>query len=166
MNSRNDITTIRPVEEKDLSGIREIYSSYYTKSEDRDYFINRVQQVLEGGQEAKGSDLRYLVADKGGFIVGILGFRKAPSKMLPFVKTPNPVELYTFFVRDRQHGVGRALFEKMREMAKESGYTEIVVFSSKAWESNWGFYDKMGFVRITQLKIEDGRIGQVWSMRL
>ena len=152
---------IRDIQEKDLTDIKEIYSLYYQDEKDLDHFVNRVKEVLTKADSAIQSDLRYLVAEIDNKVVGVIGFRKPPEKLLSFTKTSKPVELYSLFVKERQKGVGRPLVDLMVRNAKESGYTEIVVYSSEKWKDSWVFYDKLGFTRVGTLDV--GGNGQVWT---
>lgn len=157
---------IRHPEKKDLSDIQSIYSLYYSTLEDIKHFVNRVRQSINRESEALDLDLQYLIAEIDDKVVGFIGFRKPPQKMISFTKTSNPVELYTLFVNDKQNGTGRVLLEKMIEVAGQSGYTEIVVYSSDRWKDGWPFYDKMGFERVGILTHAGGSSGQVWRKDL
>lgn len=155
---------IRSAQEKDLIDIKEIYSLYYDNEKDLDHFISRVKEVLNKSDFAQQWDLHYFVAEINHRVVGLIGFRKPPKKLLQFSKTSKPVELYSLFVKEKSKGVGRPLLEEMTRQAKEYGYTEIVVYSSEKWSESWGFYDKLGFTRVGKLDV--GGNGQVWTMTL
>jgi L-amino acid N-acyltransferase YncA len=157
---------IRGVQEKDLPGIREIYSLYYTDGGDLEHFIGRVQEAIDQTALAREWDLQYFIAERDGQIVGFIGFRKPPQKLLSFVQTDKPVEVYSFFAKTPRSGAGRPLVEYMERYAKNKGYKEIVVYSSDAWHASWPFYDKMGFDRIGRLTHSSGAAGQVWRKNL
>ena len=155
---------IRNAEKKDLTDIRDIYSLYYKDKKDLEHFTNRVKEVLGEPEFAGQWDFHYLVAEIDGEVLGLIGYRKPAEKLLQFTKTPEPIELYSLFVRNRGGGVGQILVAEMIKKTKESKYTEIVVYSSEKWNDSWGFYDKLGFVRTGHLNV--GGDGQVWTMVL
>jgi len=155
---------IRNIEEKDLVAIREIYSLYYKDEKDLEHFLNRVKEVLNKSELAQQWDFHYLVGEVDGEVVGLIGFRKPAEKLMQFTKTSKPVELYSLFVGEKSKGTGRLLLVEMTKQVRGSGYTEIVVYSSEKWNESWGFYDKLGFVRVGKLDV--GGNGQIWRMIL
>ena len=86
--------------------------------------------------------------------------------MAQYSITANPLELYTLFVSERKLGTGKSLVERMKKIVKESGYTEVIVFSANRWKDNWPFYDSIGFIRVEPTSLSDGREGQIWRMLL
>ena len=153
---------IRPVSKKDISDIKDIYAQFYTNPEDLTHFLDRVEEVINHSSDAIKWDFHYFVAEDEGEVVGVIGYRIPPQKLIDFTKTPKPLELYSLFVRNPKLGVGRKLIEKILEEAKKSNYTEMVLYSSDKWKVSWPFYDRMGFERAGILTHTSGSSGQVW----
>lgn len=128
---------IRDVHEKDLAGIRDIYSIYFAEEKDSDYFVSRVKEALNRSELARQCGLHYLVAEIEGKIAGLIGYRKPSRRLLPFTTTEKPIELYSLFVAEKSKGVGRQLVGAMLQKVRE--YTEVVVYSSVKWHDSWAF---------------------------
>lgn len=165
---------------QDFPQIQSIYSLYFPDPKDLNHHLDRVKSFLENSDSTRETHLQYLVAEEDGKIEGVLGFRDLPEKMAKYSsankeldsvlqrndKKCKPLELYTLFIAKRKSGTGKALVNKMKEIVKESGYTEVIVFSANRWQENWPFYDSIGFTRIESTSLADGREGQVWRMDL
>jgi N-acetylglutamate synthase-like GNAT family acetyltransferase len=84
----------------------------------------------------KRENVNFWVAEIDGKIVGVVGIAE--------------IKIRTFYVDpDYQgKGVGRKLFEKVREEAVKRGYDKLVVQSSPAAEK---VYEHLGFMKIEQI---------------
>jgi L-amino acid N-acyltransferase YncA len=56
--------------------------------------------------------------------------------------------------------------QKAFEIAKDSGYTEAVLFNSDSHQESRGFYKYLGFVEAGAAAAPDGEMGQVFSTLL
>jgi N-acetylglutamate synthase-like GNAT family acetyltransferase len=125
------------------------------------------------GKSATGAnDRKYLVAEEGGEIIGVVGTRKPNEVMRRFSKTENPIELVNAFVRPdmrKGKGVGSVLVARLEEQARKNDYTEIILNSGPRYESSgWGFYDSVGYERCGVAIQMYGPTGdaQVWRKEL
>ena len=158
--------SVREPSVDDVDDIKDIYKSYIVKEEVVNHLVERVNQYLSQDKEAIQTDLKYLVATDGSRVVGLIGFRKPHEKLLPFTRTDNPIELYTFFIYQRRKGVGRKLLKNMLEISRLSGYKEIVLYSGNQWKDSWCFYDKMGFERAGTLESPTEGTAQIFQKNL
>jgi len=109
-----------------------------------------------------GAVFGYFIAEKEGEVVGALGLRKSPVHMAEFTITENAGELYILAAKYKRQGVGKALTVKAIESAKESKYTEMVVYSGETHKEPRTFYDSLGFERVASAIAPNGELGQVW----
>lgn len=157
---------VRDAEKTDREAIQHIFSLYWNKPEDLEHHLNRLDSFINKDKESIETTLHYLVVEAEEEILGVLGFRDAPQKLIEYSTTSKPMELYVLFMKQKGKGAGRVLVEKMIQIARALEYTEVIVFSSDVWKSSWGFYDKLGFERVVQTPLPDGRVGQIWRRGL
>ncbi|KKT28563.1 MAG: hypothetical protein UW43_C0001G0039 [Candidatus Yanofskybacteria bacterium GW2011_GWA1_44_21] len=164
---------IRNVKKEDITEIRNIYSKSYIdeesgrpKDEDVDYFTKKVEDYVDQTKESLGSDYYYLVAENNTKVIGVIGTRKPHVRLLPLAKTDNSVELYSLFVLEKNLGVGKSLVNKIIEICRQKGYSEMMVLSANRWKESWPFYDKLGFERAGTITELSGRLSQVWTREL
>ena len=110
---------IRYFTKEDVENIKQIYSLYSFSQEELEHVSGYLNEALNKSSRALEWDLRYLVAEDDNKIIGVLGFRKPPSKLIPFVDTDKPIELYSLFVGIKQKNIGRSLVQKMIEIVKD-----------------------------------------------
>lgn len=65
----------------------------------------------------------------------------------------------------RGMGVGRALTEACIRLARDSGHAQVVLHTTQAMQVAWAMYDKLGFVRSTDLDFMQGEL-PVFGFRL
>lgn len=144
---------VRIAREEDLISVEKIFRQWLEEDEVL-YFLGCMQKTLEGNFEFIDRDYHYFVAEnESGKIIGIAGYRKPISKLSPFYRTFNPVEMNFVYVDSdaRGQGAGTALVNKIFEEAKKNRYTEVLTRSAARFEdSGWKFYDKLGFDRAGQ----------------
>lgn len=157
---------IRDINKTDFQAVADILSLYWTDKEFLNHLLARLKSVIENSDDSIRQGFKYFVAEKDSEVVGVVGFRKIPSHMLEFAKTENPCELYILAVKNRKDGTGRALVEKMLAMARELGYTEILLFSPESLKMSWSFYDHIGFKRLSPAMAPNKEAGFVWQMIL
>lgn len=156
---------IRNLAAKDIASVESIYDLYWHD----DFRLNlsrRLHGYANSDPEIVSQKFSYIVAEENSEVVGVLGMRNLPESMRPFANTERPCELYILAVRNVGGGVGTALVEKMKEMAYESGYAEIVLYSGESHSEFWGFYDHIGFERAGEMIAPNGEKGMAWRMVL
>lgn len=148
---------IRQLALADLDALQPILERWIV---DRDTGIPRPDEVREDLDLMRASvdgsnGYQYFVAEENGQVVGVIGMRQPPEKLLElgFLHTNNPIELVNAYVTPEQKGgkgVGRALVSRLEDEATQQGYTEIVLNSGPRYENTgWGFYDKLaGYERV------------------
>ncbi len=150
---------IREFQESDQKVTEEIFALYWTDPE----FLKELSDVLQlYVKKTSKKDCRFFVAEENGEILGIVGFRKLTDYLKPYALTNNPVELYVIAVRHKRRGIGGKLKLKLIEEARESGFSEILLYSPNSHDESWGFYDKLGFERAGEITPPDDGIGHLW----
>lgn len=161
----NKSTVIRKAKKQDIDAIRFILSDWLT-AEEVDYYTKRIGVLIS---EPK-YDTHYFVALLNNKIVGVAGYRQPVPKILKFASSIKPAELCLLYVDNEQrgHGVGTALLNFVIEQAKAKGYNELVVRSADKFAKNgWGFYDRIGLIRVGQLlPPESETISQIWTKKI
>lgn len=157
---------IRNLQKSDLEAIENIFSLYWPEEEFREKLTSRLKSSIDNDSYSIEQELKYLVAEDNGEVVGAIGFRKTPKHMIEFVKTEKPAELYIMAVKNRGSGIGRALIQKALEKIKSLGCTETVHYSGETHQDSWGFYDHLGFERVGPALAPNGEPGQIWRMSL
>lgn len=154
--------TIRDYKKEDKDQAEEIFVMYWNDKEFRKKLLEKLDIFVEKGEEYNKNQYRFYVAEEGGEIVGIAGFRKAPEHMSQFAVTDNPAEFYILASKYKGKGVGEALRLKRLEEVKKMGFTEVVLYSPDTHEESWGFHDRMGFERVGPAVAPDGEPGMIW----
>jgi ribosomal protein S18 acetylase RimI-like enzyme len=146
--------TVRPLRAADLPSIQRILELWVRDTPSSpplaDEIAGHLARMSNSLVEERGA--RYLVAvTETGEIVGVVGMRPPDVKMLPFTSTERPVEMINAYV-DPHHrkgcGVGTVLVRELERLARESGFTEMVLNSGPRYRSSgWEFFDKLGYER-------------------
>ena len=161
---------IRLVEAKDLDSIESIFSDWLT-AEETDHYLESVKQSINKSADSIKFNSNFFVAEFGGVVIGVAGYRNPIPKLVRFVSSDRPVELSMLYVASDHRGgkgVGTALLNMIMEQTKKESYQELVIRSSIKFEdSGWGFYDKFpGLKRAGQLTPpESEAVSQIWTMK-
>lgn len=148
--------TIRLLTLEDVDALRPILEQWIRtvdKTTPRMEDIDKTQESMRA--TVRGENTRkYRVAEYDGKVIGVMGY-KIPDpddpndgqKMLAFKESKNPVEFINAYV-DESHragkGVGKALFTALENLAREQGFSEILVNSGPNFEkSGWEFWDSI-----------------------
>jgi len=144
---------IRDYSEKDKDAVQDIFIKYWTDDE----FLNELAANLT---ERK---VYFYIAEKGGDVVGVAGFREAPEYLRAYAETKNPAELYVVASKLQNKGIGSMLVQKVIEKARNLSFTEIECYSPETHNSSWKFYEKLGFTRHGIIEDpDDGYPGMLW----
>ncbi len=155
--------TVRPLRSEDREAVEAIFDLYWS-GDLNERFKKRLAGFLSASPESKEEKYAYFVAEEGDEIVGVAALRKAPSHMKQYTQTGNPAEFYILAVKYKGRGIGSALREKRIEEAKQSGFTEIVLYSAESHKDSWKFHDRSDFKRIAAATAPNGEAGYVWRM--
>lgn len=167
---------IRTLVKEDIPALRPILATWIKDRQTGEPLPDEVEEDLQIMADSNTSigDRNYLVAvDTNGEITGVIGFKDPDPRMLKFAKTEYPAELVNAYVKSDQRkgkGVGRALVSALEKLARETGYTEIILNSGPRYkDSGWGFYDKLeGYQRIgvSHEHYGEGGDAPVWEKQL
>jgi len=130
---------IRDFKKDDLEAVEEIFAMYWTDPEFLKNLSHKLKMLIEQTKEYVDKKYRFFVAEENGEIVGIAGFRSAPSHIKLYSKTSNPVEFYILAAKYRGRGIGKELRLRRIEEAKKLGFTEVVFYSPNSHKESWGF---------------------------
>lgn len=176
MKSRPDrfSGTIRPLRQDDLPAVERILQIWVRDSPSSAPVAAEIAEFLArmSGSVTEERGYRYLVAaTKEATIIGVVGMQPPSPEMVPFASTERPVEMINTYVHSRQrgHGVGTALVRELERLAREHGYSEMIVNSGPRYrDSGWKFYDKLGYERRGMAcdLYGDGAHAPVWSKQL
>lgn len=154
---------IRELHEGDQKAVQEIFSMYWTDPE----FLEELKgEVNLYTNNILKKDQGFFVAEEGGEILGIVGFKKLPDYLKVFSATNNPVEFYVIAVKYKGNGLGLKLKSKLIEETRERGFSEILLYSPKSHSESWVFHDKLGFERVGEVTPPEDEIGAVWRKYL
>ena len=153
---------IRDFKKDDLEAVEEIFAIYWTDPEFLKKLSHKLRMCINQTEEYINKKYRFFVAEEKGEVVGIAGFRVAPSHMRLYAKTKNPAEFYILAAKYKGRGIGKKLRLKRIEEAKKLGFTEIVFYSPNSHKESWNFHDKLGFERVGEALAPDGEPGQIW----
>lgn len=147
--------TIRPVEDRDIPDIREIYNYYVTNSVvtfDEDVWSVAQWRKKRAGLAKQG--LPFLVAESpSGQILGYALVQPMSSKSAYRFSVENSIYLGQAATGK---GLGRALLEALIEACEAAGIRQMVaVISDKGAEGSVALHEKMGFVEVGRM----GRVG-------
>ncbi|MFC8680949.1 GNAT family N-acetyltransferase [Microbacterium ureisolvens] len=147
--------TIRPVEDRDIPDIREIYNYYVTNS-----VVTFDEDTWSVGQWRKRRDhlaklgLPFLVAESpSGQILGYALVQPMSSKSAYRFSVENSIYLGQAATGK---GLGRALLEALIDACEAAGIRQMVaVISDKGAEGSIALHEKLGFVEVGRM----GRVG-------
>ncbi len=147
--------TIRPVEDRDIPDIREIYNYYVTNSVvtfDEDVWSVAQWRKKRDGLAKQG--LPFLVAESpSGQILGYALVQPMSSKSAYRFSVENSIYLGQAATGK---GLGRALLEALIEACEAAGIRQMVaVISDKGAEGSVALHEKLGFVEVGRM----GRVG-------
>jgi ribosomal protein S18 acetylase RimI-like enzyme len=166
--------TIRRLRAQDLSSVERILRIWVRDSPSSPPLANEVNEhlALMTGSLVEDRGYRYLVAvtDDDEEIVGVVGMRPPSREMQRFAITHRPVEMINAYVDTNQRngrGVGTALVRELEHLARESGYSEMILNSGPRYSrTGWGFFDSLdGYDRRGLARNLYGKGGHapVWS---
>ena len=146
---------IRPVEDRDIPDIREIYNYYVTNSVvtfDED--IWSVAQWRARREQLQALGLPFLVAESpSGQVLGYALVQPMSSKSAYRFSVENSIYLGQAATGK---GLGRALLEALIEACEQAGIRQMVaVISDKGAEGSIALHEKLGFVEVGRM----GRVG-------
>lgn len=146
---------IRPVEDRDIPDIREIYNHYVTNSVvtfDEDIWT--VAQWRAKRDQLRSLGLPFLVAHSpSGQVLGYALVQPMSSKSAYRFSVENSIYLGQAATGK---GLGRALLEALIEACEQAGIREMVaVISDKGAEGSIALHEKLGFVEVGRM----GRVG-------
>ena len=147
--------TIRPVEDRDIPDIREIYNYYVTNSVvtfDEDVWSVAQWRKKRDGLAKQG--LPFLVAESpSGQVLGYALVQPMSSKSAYRFSVENSIYLGQAATGK---GLGRALLEALIEACEAAGIRQMVaVISDKGAEGSVALHERMGFVEVGRM----GRVG-------
>lgn len=156
---------IRQLDKNDASSVNEIYEQYWS-GDFKDNLLKRLSAYTQNSPDIVQQSFKYFVAETDGEVVGVVGYRNAPSHMINFTSTEHPVELYIIAVKNRGQGIGLKLVEKVKTELARTLHKEIVLYSGDTHKESWGFYDHLGFERVEESIAPNGEKGQIWKIIL
>lgn len=139
------MTTIKTAQVSDAPALaalaREIWEDYYTSilgKEQVQYMLATIQS-----KEAIVNDLQngkvYWLAQVDGKDAGYVSYELQEDQLF----------LSKFYIRAsvRGHGLGRILFERLKQTAQENGHTKIGLTVNKYNEDTIAVYKSLGFIK-------------------
>lgn len=146
---------IRPVEQRDLPDIREIYNYYVTNSvvtfDEKKWTLAQWRDKADYLERLK---MPFLVAQSpSGQILGYALVQPLSTKSAYRFSVENSIYLGHAAAGK---GLGRALLEALLTASEEAGIREMVaVISDKGAEASVALHEKLGFVEVGRM----GRVG-------
>ena len=147
--------TIRPVEDRDIPDIREIYNYYVTNSvvtfDEKAWTLAQWREKLA---HLRKLQMPFLVAEAPtGQILGYALVQPMSTKSAYRFSVENSIYLGQAAAGK---GLGRALLEALIAACEEAGIREMVaVISDKGAEASVALHEKLGFVEVGRM----GRVG-------
>lgn len=164
--------TIRSLQAADLPAVERILQIWVRDSPSSPPLGDEIARILArmSGSLSEERGVRYLVAaTEDEQIMGVVGMRPPNPEMLQFVSTDRPVEMINAYVDTRHRkgrGVGTALVRELERLARELGYTEMLLNSGPRYRhSGWEFFDKLSYERrgLARDLYGEGQHAPVWS---
>lgn len=147
--------SIRPVAERDIPDIREIYNYYVTNSvvtfDEKKWTLAQWREKADYLERLK---MPFLVAESpSGQILGYALVQPLSTKSAYRFSVENSIYLGHAAAGK---GLGRALLEALLTASEEAGIREMVaVISDKGAEASVALHEKLGFVEVGRM----GRVG-------
>jgi GNAT superfamily N-acetyltransferase len=136
----------KPVVE-DIEAARNIITQW-SEPEEAEKYCQRINDEIGGHIEF---NMRFWVAKLDGKVVGIGGLADPLPKVVEFCRGKKSVEIKILYLDNasRGCGIGKDFLGYLEKQAMEAGNDEIIIRSDKKYEDTaWGFYEKMGYVRV------------------
>ncbi len=150
---------VRDFQKNDQKAVEEILALYWTDPEFLTELSGGLMTYLENPIGECGF---FVAAEADGEILGVAGYRRVPDYLRTYALTGNAAELYVIAAKYKRKGIGRTLKLKLIEKARQSGFTEILLYSPGTHDESWGFHDDLGFERIGEITPPEDGIGQLW----
>jgi L-amino acid N-acyltransferase YncA len=157
---------IRSLQQSDIPEIEAIFKLYWPDEEFRNNLLKRMKGILEHLEDEESYKFKFFVAENNNEIVGVAGMRMVPDHMKSYVTTSNPAELYIIAAKYKRQGIGTALHNVIINESRNSGYTELVMFSGETHQDAWVFHDNSDFKRAGSVITPNGEAGIIWRMEL
>lgn len=142
------LTKIRPVAEDDLASVEHILTSGIVDSETKQPITDEIADVLERIKQATRGELSekdgYLVAEIGGEVLAVMGFRDPSETMRQVSRSDNPLEVVNAFVHPsaRGQGLGEQMLDAVQKQAEVAGHDSLIVNSGPRYADAHPFYTK------------------------
>jgi len=150
---------VRELKKEDKNAVEEIFPVYWTDP----VFLKELSDELTSYLNEEKDSPKFFVSEEDSEILGIVGYKKIPEYLKVFAKTDNPVELYVIAVKHKRKGIGSKLKAKLVEAVKETGFSEVLLFSPESHKESWSFHDTLDFKRVGEVTPPDDDLGHVWS---
>ncbi len=152
--------TIRPLEKRDIETVKYIFDLSW-KDEFRNNLADKLKRYFNNDPILDAQKFKFFVAEDNGEVVGVDAIRDLPDHMKQYASTENPAEWYVVAAKEIGKGIGSALMNHKMVLAKNTDYTEIVLFSGETHQDSWKFHDTH-FERVGPARVPNGEAGYVW----
>jgi L-amino acid N-acyltransferase YncA len=138
---------IRNIREADLDSVRSILEEWQVDHHTGKVatpFINATLREIEKSIDGK-NHRTYLVAETAGnHILGLMGINDQDINPSLTAEADKPVEIVSAYITHaaRNQGVGSALLDHLERLARDRGFTDIVVVSGSRTRSGYPFWTK------------------------
>ena len=140
--------------------------SQWTEIEEVNKYITRITNEINGQTQY---NLYFFVGIIDNQVVGITGISDPLPLAKSFAQTPNPAELKILYIDGACHGqgFGRQLLEFIQFLASNQEHTELLIRSANRYRGTaYGFYEKMGYTKLTILNPDTSNSMQLFSKLL
>jgi len=145
--------TTREFTEKNRDALGDIFSKYWNDP----VFLEELSDALTK------SPAKFYVAQRDNGVVGVVGHKEVPDYLRKFARTNNPVELYIIASKVKGCGIGKVLKSKIIDVARDEGFSEMLLFNPGTHSDSWKFHDTFDFQRMGSVIPPDDDEGCVWS---
>lgn len=136
--------------------------------------VEAIKSYMRGLPDSEERIRKFFVAvDNSECVLGCMAVATPDADMIRHFSTDiySSMELLNAFVRSesfRGNGVGKQLFQRVCDYAKEQGAINLIVHSGPRYQKSWGFYDRVcdaskGFI---ENKYGSGRHAKTWIKAL